>query len=143
MPGKSGTITNRITYPMIDDLEIMDLIRSVRKGLAYKAFVKIAERIPFELQEWSYFLNLSDRTLQRYKAEGKVFDQPRSERILQIALLIDRGNKIFGDGQKFYHWLEAKNVALGGIQPKTLLDSTFGIDLLMDELTRIEHGVLA
>ncbi|NEN24917.1 DUF2384 domain-containing protein, partial [Cryomorpha ignava] len=40
-------------------------------------------------------------------------------------------------------WLDSNIVALGGIKPKTLLDSSFGISILNQELIRIEHGVLA
>ena len=40
-------------------------------------------------------------------------------------------------------WLDAENIALGGVKPKSLLDSTFGIEIVKDELTRIEHGILA
>ena len=46
-------------------------------------------------------------------------------------------------GLKFEIWLNTLNVALGGIKPKDVLDSAFGIEWLMDELGRIEHGVLA
>ena len=53
------------------------------------------------------------------------------------------GIEVFDDQDKFNVWLLTKNVALGGIKPKDLLDSSFGIQLLKDELTRIEHGVLA
>ena len=58
-------------------------------------------------------------------------------------MLYIKGLEVFGDTDKFDIWLESKNIALGGKRPKNLLDNTFGVNLIKDELTRIEHGVLA
>ena len=44
---------------------------------------------------------------------------------------------MFGDEAYFHTWLVTQNIALGNITPKELLDNTFGIQLLNDELTRI------
>jgi len=57
--------------------------------------------------------------------------------------LLEKGAEVFGNEPKFDLWLNTENLALGNIKPKSLFDSTFGINLLIDELTRIEHGVLA
>ena len=50
---------------------------------------------------------------------------------------------VFGNIENFSQWLNSKNIALGGVKPISLLDNTFGIMLLKDQLIRIEHGVLA
>lgn len=128
---------------LVDDRDILLLVRTVRQGIKYPLFVKIASQSPFNLSEWSVFLHLSERTIQRYKKEKKTFDPIHSEKILEVTLLYKRGTEVFGNAERFDAWLEAKNVALGNITPKSLLDTTFGITLLKDELTRIEHGVLA
>jgi putative toxin-antitoxin system antitoxin component (TIGR02293 family) len=119
------------------------LINTSRQGIPFNTFTKMTEASPFSLDEWSAFLHLSERTIQRYKKEKKSFDPIHSEKILEITMLYNRGSEVFGTNEKFDTWLEAKNIALGGIKPKELLDSTFGIGLLNNELTRIEHGVLA
>ena len=62
---------------------------------------------------------------------------------MQVTLLIRYGREVFGDEKKFNLWLNTENLSLGSVRPKELLDSSFGIDLLKDELTRIEHGILA
>ena len=58
-------------------------------------------------------------------------------------MLYKKGTEVFGTKEKFNSWIETENLALGKIKPKQLLDNTFGINLLKDELTRIEYGVLA
>lgn len=127
----------------IDDQNIMSLIAMVRQGIKFPVFVNFMEKSPFDLAEWSGFLHVSERTMQRYKKEERTFDALQSEKILEIALLYKKGISVFGSTQNFNTWLNTQNLALGKIKPKELFDSSFGINLLKDELTRIEHGVLA
>ena len=77
------------------------------------------------------------------KREKRTLDSIQSEKFLEIALLCNKGTEVFGKAEKFNSWLETENLALGKIKPKMLFDNTFGINLLKDELTRIEYGVLA
>jgi len=119
------------------------LMRVIRGGIEFEKFQSMTSLYPFSMVEWSSFLHLSERTLQRYKKEDKNFDALQSEKILQILLLYQRGVEVFGDKENFDVWLSLENIALGNIRPKELLDNAFGISLLEEELTRIEHGILA
>ncbi|WP_242919202.1 type II RES/Xre toxin-antitoxin system antitoxin [Pontibacter liquoris] len=137
------TSTLEFDYRQLDDSDVYKLISTVREGIKYSLFQRIADMSPFSTAEWSTYLHLSERTFQRYKKEKRTFDPLQSEKILEITLLYNKGVEVFGDKANYDAWLEATNVALGGIKPKELLDSSFGIGLLRDELIRIEHGVLA
>jgi putative toxin-antitoxin system antitoxin component (TIGR02293 family) len=128
---------------MLNEPTIGYLISTSRQGIPFNTFIKMTEKSSFSLDDWSAFLHLSERTMQRYKKEKKAFDPIHSEKILEISMLYSRGSEVFGNSEKFNIWLNAKSIALGGIKPKDLLDNTFGIGLLKNELTRIEHGVLA
>ncbi|MFA5619501.1 MAG: antitoxin Xre/MbcA/ParS toxin-binding domain-containing protein [Weeksellaceae bacterium] len=119
------------------------LMRIVRDGVDYDIFETLLSKYPFTFEEWSNFLHLSGRTLQRYKKDEKNFDSLQSEKILQITLLYQKGVDVFGDKANFDTWLNTPSIALGDQKPKELLDNAFGIALLDEELTRIEHGVLA
>jgi putative toxin-antitoxin system antitoxin component (TIGR02293 family) len=132
-----------VTYNSVDDKNILKLIEMVRHGIKFSSFVELVKSSPFNINEWSNFLHLSDRTMQRYKKEKATFGNIHSEKILQITLLFKYGVEVFGDKKKFNTWLETDNLALGKIKPKELLDNSFGIEMIKDELTRIEHGVLA
>ncbi len=134
---------NTVTYALSDDRSILSLIETIRKGLKYFSFDRIVENGPFSIQEWSNYLHLSERTMQRYKKEKKDFDAVQSERIVEIVMLYNKGKELFGDRKKLDAWLETPNIALGGSPPKNFLDSSFGIQLVKDELLRIEQGVLA
>jgi putative toxin-antitoxin system antitoxin component (TIGR02293 family) len=115
----------------------------VRRGIGFQTFDSFANKSPFSLNEWSVYLHLSERTMQRYKLENRTFDPLQSEKIIEIALLYNKGIEVFGNSEKFDSWLITDNIVLGNIKPKMLLDNTFGINLLKDELTRIEYGILS
>jgi len=140
---KTDILNQKFSYSSVDDRDILFFIEAVRRGIKFAFFINLVNRSPFNLYEWSNFLHLSERTMQRYKKEKRTFDSLQSEKILQVTLLYRLGVDVFDDKEKFHSWLETENLALGKIKPKDLLDNAFGISLLKDELTRIEHGVLA
>jgi len=133
----------KMNYDAVDDRDIFLLIKKSRAGMKYSTFQKISKYIPLKPGEWSKVLHLSERTLQRYKKEKLSFAPLYSEKIIELQLLFNKGTEVFGDRDKFYKWLNSKNIALGGIPPVSLLDNTFGIMMIKDEITRIEHGILA
>ncbi len=71
------------------------------------------------------------------------FGALQSEKNVEIVLLYKKVTGVFGSKEKINARIETENLALGKIKPKQLLDKTFDISLLKDELTRIEIGVLA
>ena len=132
-----------VSYSSIDDINAMSLIKMVRNGIAFATFDQFANKSPFSSNEWSTYLHLSERTMQRYRIEKRTFDPLQSEKIIEIALFYNKGVEVFGTTEKFNSWLETDNLAIGGIKPKSLLDNSFGISILRDELTAIEYGILA
>ena len=125
------------------DNNLSELIKTVRSGITYNRFYTLSEKLPFSMTQWSGFLNLSDRTFQRYKKDKKAFDKLHSDRIIEIVLVLRKGVEVFGDEDKFATWMNSNIIALGGIKPKELLDSSFGIKLLNDELIAIDYGLFA
>jgi len=132
-----------IAYNILDDKDAYSLIYAIKKGIKYTFFEQLSKLSPFTARDWSDFLHLSERSMQRYKKEGGTFGTVSSEKIVEITMLYKYGINVFEDKEKFDTWLSNSNVALGGIKPKELLDTSFGIGLLKDELSSIEYGVLA
>jgi putative toxin-antitoxin system antitoxin component (TIGR02293 family) len=129
-------------YQFADD-DTFDLTNMVREGVPFPYFTKLSNQIQFDFEDWSSYLHLSERTIQRYKKENKSFDPLYSERILQIELLYKKGVDVFGIADNFYTWMDTVSMPLGNVKPKQLLDTSFGIDAVYDELGRIEHGIFA
>jgi len=130
-------------YKFIEEEDDLSLSSVAREGISYYHFTKLSEYIQLTLQDWAEYLHLSERTMQRYKKEGKKFDPIYSEKIIVIELLYKKGIDIFGLKDKFYTWMDTVSIALGGVKPKDLLDTSFGISMVYDELGRIEHGIFA
>src|SRR5882757_2945500 len=84
--------------------DYLDLTNMVREGVPFPYFTKLSNQIHFDVEDWSSYLHLSERTIQRYKKENKSFDPLYSERILQIELLYKKGVDVFGVADNFYTW---------------------------------------
>ncbi len=71
----------------------------------------------------------------------KHLNREESEHLLQFVWLISRGIEVLEDKGNFVSWLNGPIIALSSKSPISLLDSRFGIELVLDVLGRIEHGV--
>lgn len=122
----------------------MLIIHSIRKGLSYRFFSYIKEITPFTEKDWSEYLNVSIRTLQRNKNEDHFFFKPiHSEKIIELAEVTNFGVQIFDSVDQFYVWLNTPSFALGKLKPSELLKDSYGKELVMAELNRINHGIFA
>jgi putative toxin-antitoxin system antitoxin component (TIGR02293 family) len=131
------------SYKSVDDNNALAIIKAVRSGISFNYFTKLVRSTPFSLAEWAKYLQVSERTIQRNQKESKNFPPVQSEKIVDLAMLYKYGVEVFGNKNNFDTWLSSKSVVLGGRIPKELLDTKFGIDMVKNEVGRIEHGVLA
>ncbi len=105
-------------------------------------FNEIKTNSPFSDKQWSNFLNIHIRTLQRYKLEkNHIYKSTQSERIFELAEVISLGNLVFDTPDDFKNWLITPSVYLGREKPINLLDNSYGKDLIITELNRIEYGI--
>jgi len=125
-----------LSYPSVQNTPMV-------KDFNYKDFKKIAEKVPFTLQEWSEILHISERTLQRYAKANSNFPFSVTDRILQIDKLIKRGSHVFGSMEKFIGWLRENPFMLEGKLSFQSLRSIEGVNLVFTQLGRIEHGLFA
>ncbi|MCF8357630.1 MAG: DUF2384 domain-containing protein [Prolixibacteraceae bacterium] len=135
--------TDSLTFKSLENNDIFKLIDVTRQGVDYETFEDFTVSYPLNSSTWSKILNMSERTIQRYKREKKRLDSIHSEKFLLIMLLFKKGVSVFGNTSNFLAWINSKSIPLGGIKPIDLLDNSFGINMVKDELIRIEHGVLA
>ena len=113
------------------------------KDFTYREFKKIADISPFSQSEWAALLHVSERTLQRYAKSNGSFAPINAERALQIAHVISRGKEVFGSTEKFYGWISRSPYMLEGTLSIESLTSAYGIQMVLTQLGRIEHGLFA
>ena len=119
-----------------------DYIALIREGLPKNALDNIVNIAGLSITEVAQIIHTSDRTLRRYTSKQKL-DAEQSERVLELARLYSRGEEVFGNMELFKSWMSREVMVLGDKKPKTFLDTSLGIEMLMDELGRIEQGVFA
>ncbi|MBI6116353.1 type II RES/Xre toxin-antitoxin system antitoxin [Salegentibacter maritimus] len=116
--------------------------RSIRKGFPFSLFEEIKSLIPFSETDWAKLFNISHKSLQRYKNEKDFYFKPiHTEKIIEIAEVAILGNEIFDSSKKFEKWLNTPSLALGNLPPLDLLMDSYGKELVMAELNRIDHGI--
>ena len=97
---------------------------------------------PFNEIYWADLLDISTKSLHRYKKSLKHFKPSHSEKIIEMAEVTQLGMEVFGETEKFRLWLETPNYALGNLKPMELLKDSYGKDMVTGELTRINYGIL-
>ena len=113
------------------------------KDFTFEDFKKISSKIDFTQKEWADVLHISERTLQRYSKDNTSFSFSATDRILQINKVIIRGKEVFGSVEKFNLWLR-ENHSMPESELSIYSLATFeGINYLLTQLGRIEHGILA
>lgn len=129
----------------IDKRQMMGLgphISIAQQGLPRKSLDHLKENTGLSYSFLADCLHINLRTLQRYK-EDQRFSQAVSERALMIADVYARGYEVFGNRESFQQWMQQPVVAMGKQVPQQLLTSTYGVNFLLMELGRIEHGIFA
>lgn len=112
-------------------------------GLNFNDFQKIASKVDFTQKEWADILHLSERTLQRYAHDNGSFNSNVVDRLIQIKKVIQRGLEVFGSYERFNLWLRGNPYMLEGQLSIHSLASIEGINNVLTQLGRIEHGIFA
>lgn len=132
-----------VSYDWNDDIRGLELVTLIRDGIDYRTFEIVAARTPLKDKDWAQVLDTTLRTMIRYKKDNKTFAPKQTEKIIEIQQLMQYGEEVFGDRENFHDWLMNENIAVGGMVPADLLDTSVGLGMVKDELGRMEHGILA
>ncbi|RXJ44479.1 type II RES/Xre toxin-antitoxin system antitoxin [Gelidibacter gilvus] len=135
--------TEEFTYSDFFENKML-IIHAIKYGLPYKLFRKIRDITPFSEDDWAAYLNLSKKTLQRYSNDPNYLFKPiHTEKIIELAEVTNFGKVVFDSTKQFYLWLNTPSFALGNLKPAELLNDSYGKELVMDELNRIDQGIFA
>ena len=83
---------------------------SGQKALEARAIAALKEN-------WADFLDISTKSLHRYKQTSKSFKSIQSEKIIEMSEVTKVGLDVFGEMEKFKLWLETPNFSLGNFKP--------------------------
>lgn len=113
----------------------------IREGIPYALFMLIQRVTPFSESEWADLLNISIKSLRRYKEEARHLKPIQAEKVIEMAEVTELGMDVFGDMDKLKLWLDTPNFALGSYRPKDLIKDSYGKEMVVGELTRVNFGI--
>ncbi len=117
----------------------LKIIHAARNGVTRSDLKKFSLRVALPITKISEIVPASYSTL----AKKSNYDKEVSERLFEIAEVYAKGFEVFGDEKKFTRWLNKPNMAVGGDIPFSLLDTSYGVQLVLNEITRIDYGIFA
>ncbi len=115
----------------------MALIERIRNGVKKTDWKEMLTHLGATEKEFEFILPSSISSMQK----KSVYDRETSERIYEISRLFNLGFEVFDTPEDFRQWLLTPCRGLGARIPFALLDSSFGFELVGNELVRIQHNV--
>jgi putative toxin-antitoxin system antitoxin component (TIGR02293 family) len=122
-------------------LSEQEWITKIRSGLPCSTVSTLARRIDVPQKDVAAWLHTTTRTIQRTIEANTPLGPDLSDRVAQLIRVYCRCRDVFKDDKKVSVWLKSPNYALGNVSPVSLLDTIPGMEIVLDELGRIEHGV--
>lgn len=115
----------------------MELIGRIRKGVKKTDWKQLILYTGSTEKEFEHILPASISSMQKKTVYGK----ETSERIYELARLFGLGYEVFDSKEDFKKWLMTPSRTLGNKIPFELLDSSFGFEMVENEITRIQYNV--
>ena len=117
----------------------IDLEAAIREGFPQGVVEEVMHAAGLTLNELATSLDLSARSLQRRRRQGKLA-RFESDRLYRLARIIALAKHYLGDDEKGTRWLRRPNRALGGRTPLELIDTELGARAVENVLGRIAFG---
>lgn len=115
----------------------LEVIDRIRKGVKKSDWKQLIQATGSTEKEFEHILPGSISSMQKKKVYGK----ETSERIYELARLFGLGHEVFDTKENFKKWLLTPSKTLGDKIPFDLLDSSFGFEMVENEIIRIQYNV--
>jgi len=115
----------------------LELIERIRKGVKKSDWKDLIHHIGSTEKEFEDILPTSISSMQK----KEVYSLETSERIYEISRLYGLGYEVFDSPNQFKNWLMTPSKALGNKRPFDFLDSSFGFEIVTNEIIRIQYNV--
>ena len=119
------------------------LVMQARTGVPAKTAFAVAGLLQISVDELADVLHLTTKTLRTYREANKRLTPAASEQVLKLLALSRQGSEVFGEAGAFRRWLGKPAYGLDQQVPLALLQTSGGIDLVAEEVSRIAYGDFA
>lgn len=115
---------------------------AIKKGLRSDAITDLLQVTGATQIDVARWLDITEPTLRKHIQGSRELNRGLSEHIIQLFELFDKGLDTFGALDEFKSWLKHYNPGIDAV-PFDLLDTLTGISIVLNQLIRIDYGVLA
>lgn len=115
----------------------LDLIDRIREGVKKTDWKQLLQYTDSTEKEFESILPASISSMQK----NTIYNKETSERIYELARLFGLGYDVFDTKNDFKNWLMTPSKTLGNKIPFELLDSSFGFEIVENEIVRIQYNV--
>ena len=119
-----------------NDADVRD---AIREGFPQPVIQSLMDACGLTLPQLAEALDLSSRSLQRRKSEGRLA-RHESDRLYRLARIFALSKRYLGNQADAARWLKKPNRALGGDVPLSLIDTEAGARSVENVLGRIAYG---
>lgn len=122
---------------------LADQVSRVREGLSSNCVVEMSDALAMSCATLLDTLQLSTSSVCTRIKKKKPLTLEEGSAVLRLAKALDKAEAVFENRVQACLWLKRKTRSFRGVTPVSLMDTSSGYELVMRQLGRIEHGVVA
>lgn len=126
----------------VDDA-LFEIIRHQREGLPFRVVTVMARKLDMSVDAFITAISLPENIGKSRLMCGTNLSSLAAERVVRAARILKRAMDVFESELDARNWVTVANRALGGQSPLSYMDTGAGFYLVVDELKRIEYGLVA
>ena len=112
-------------------------------GLETTSIVAFGKHMHWDFNSTAKVIGATTRTLERHRVDKKRLNIKVSENALEVARLSSIGVEYFGDVARFNDWLRTPNTQFDNKEPKAVLHTVRGRELIKRIIRGLEYGFTA
>ena len=116
-------------------------VAQIRGGYDYASITQLAKALDTTMEATINVLGLPRSTIKKKQMDAQPLSPALSDQIYRANRVFVRCIDLFGEKEAANRWLQREHPSLNGVTPLSLLDTTAGYEMVLDELERINNGV--
>lgn len=126
-----------------EQLTEYQVIEQSATGISINHLNRVSDKYDLSVQEWADIMGISTKSIQRYQQQENILSPTQTEFVLKTEQLYKIGKEVFGNTENFKQWLQKPAYGIGNKIPSKILNTISGINLVINHVMRIAHGLLA
>jgi len=121
----------------------IDEINVATQGVTVSAIKLLAKELNWDANILATSIGTTTRTLERYSKDRKRLSAKLSENALEVARISSQGIAYFGDVKRWNEWLSTPNIQFANQEPKSVIHTIRGRELIKRVILGLEYGFTA